>query len=143
MSSTVSLSILGLLEFWFLVTVHSHDVPYITFLGEFLANHSYVNVSLLQQAYGLQCHSDRDGCCEGSPYRGYWYSPAGDTLPSLAQADNVYHLGNDRRAELRRRNEPVSPSPEGIYCCEVPTYQSESERAYVGLYSSGGKFRVR
>ena len=139
-STIMSLSLLSLIVFVCLAEVQSHDVPYLTFQGEFIANHSYVNASLLGMAgdTGIRCHTDRSTCCEGRPDRGYWYFPNGSTLQNLGNAQSVYYLGIPHANDLRRRSEPLSTSAEGIYCCEVPTFTSESERAYVGLYSREG-----
>ena len=139
-STIMSLSLLSLFAFVCLVEVQSHDVPYLIFQGEFIANHSYVNASLLEM-FGdaiIRCYSDLYTCCLGNPDRGYWYFPNGSTVQNLGNAQSVYTLGNPLRIELRRRSEPLSTSAEGIYCCEVPTLTSESERAYVGLYSREG-----
>ena len=139
-STIMSLSLLSLIVFVCLAEVQSHDVPYLTFQGEFIANHSYVNASLLGMAgdTSIRCHTDLGTCCQGTPDRGYWYFPNGSTVQNLGNSQSVYTLSGIQIFQLRRRSEPLSTSAEGIYCCEVPTFTSESERAYVGLYSREG-----
>ena len=132
--------------FWFLGALHatmmvySHEVPYLTHQGEFIANHSYVNTSLLGQTNGVyvRCHSDVNVCCH--PNQGRWFYPNGSLLKSLQSSYNVYTLPDGQQVALRRRNDPVVPAPEGLYRCEVQTYTStpDVEKGYVGLYFTGG-----
>ena len=54
---------------WSLVEVQSQTVPYVTFLGNPLANHSYVNLSQVgndrtgNDSDTVQCHTDLMTCC--------------------------------------------------------------------------------
>ena len=78
LAMVVSLSLL-----WSLVEVHSQTFPYVSFKGQTLANHSYVDFSLV--GYGgdsVQCHTDLTTCCSGNQgiHRGDWYFPNGDRL---------------------------------------------------------------
>ena len=71
---------------WSLVEVHSQTAPYLTFMGEILPNHSYVNLSLVRadgSGEEVVCHTDLQTCCYGGagPDRGDWYFPNGDRLP--------------------------------------------------------------
>ena len=51
--------------FWSVVC--SHTFPYVSFLGQTLANHSYVDLSLvgddLSGSDSVQCHTDLGTCC--------------------------------------------------------------------------------
>ena len=63
---------------WSLVEVHSQTAPYLTFMGEILPDHSYVDLSLVGDAGSgdeVVCHTDLSTCCRGSdgPDRGDWY----------------------------------------------------------------------
>ena len=53
-----------------LVEVHSQTVPFVSFMGTSLTNHSYMNITLvgnIRDGYdSVQCHSDLDTCCGGS-----------------------------------------------------------------------------
>ena len=53
-----------------LVEVHSQTVPFVSFMGTSLTNHSYMNITLVgnnRDGYdSVQCHSDLDTCCGGS-----------------------------------------------------------------------------
>ena len=56
---------------WSLVEVHSQTppVPYLTFIGETLPNHSYVDLSALGELDNVDdhvvCHTDLTTCCGG------------------------------------------------------------------------------
>ena len=71
-----------------LAEVHCQQTfPYVSFMGQTLVNHSYVDLSTVGSASdnsdGVVCHSDLDYCCNGSQgaHRGDWYFPNGDRLP--------------------------------------------------------------
>ena len=69
---------------WSLVEVHCQHVPYVSFMGQTLANHSYVDFSLVGSlsngSDSVQCHTDLTTCCTGGQgiHRGDWYFPNGD-----------------------------------------------------------------
>ena len=132
----------------FLVEVHSQlTFPYVSFSGMTLANHSYVDLTLVGTYYSVQCHTDLYTCCTSSygDHIGDWRFPDGDRLPfSVGDLDIYEHRGN-RRVDLQRRSNATSPV--GIYRCDIPTTAvydendtSVSDTVYVGLYTSrGGK----
>jgi len=69
-----------------LVEVHCQTVPYVSFMGTNLSNHSYVDLTLVGRALDssniVQCYTDLITCCstaQGS-HRGDWYFPNGDRL---------------------------------------------------------------
>ena len=70
----VSLSLL-----WSLVESNSQTFPYVSFMGQTLANHSYVDLSLVgvpkNGGDSVQCHTDLTTCCGGGQgiHRGDWY----------------------------------------------------------------------
>ena len=134
------LLLLGL--FWSLA--HSQRVPYVSFMGQTLANHSYVDLSLVGRPYGVQCITDLATCCNSSqgPHRGDWYFPDGTRLPFSGSGD-IYQQRAGRRVYLGRRNNPTSLV--GIYRCDIATnavrdYTDGSVRdtVYVGLYTDSG-----
>ena len=140
--------LLTLMICWCVVEVNSQQTfPYVSFLGQTLANHSYVDLSLVgtSDSYTVQCHTDLSTCCSGGEgyHRGDWYFPNGDRLPF---SGDIFERRDDKRVELRRRNSVTSPV--GIYRCDIPTEavhndDDTSVRAtvYVGLYTgSGGMF---
>ena len=47
--------------------VNSQSFPYVSFMGQTLANHSYVNLSLVgyvpSGSDSVQCHTDLNTCC--------------------------------------------------------------------------------
>ena len=132
----------------FLVEVHSQTFPYVSFNGQTLANHSYVDLSLVGDdtsgSDSVQCHTDLSTCCSGTQggHRGDWYFPNEDRLP-FAGNDDIYEARAAQRVDLRRRNSATSPV--GIYRCDIQTTDHISVRTtvYVGLYTgSGGKLKT-
>ena len=73
---------------WSLVEVHSQTAPYLSFMGETLPDHSYVNLSALGEIEvnndsHVVCHTDLTSCCGGDGFndRGFWFFPNGAVLP--------------------------------------------------------------
>ena len=129
--------------------VDSQTVPYVSFRGETLPNHGYVDLSLVGDAENgsdsVQCHTDLNTCCtssEGlaSADRPDWYFPNGTEMGFFSYVGDIYQARGTQRNDLRRRNNALSPS--GIYRCEIPTDDDDGgfmrETVYVGIYGSGG-----
>ena len=149
---------------WSLVEVQSQaEYPYVSFRGNNLSNHSYVDLSQVgddrtgSDSDTVQCHTDLQTCCriDYGPPRGDWFSPGSEIrLPFYTEYiyDYIYGMHSDiyedrqyRVVHIRRRNNPTGPS--GIYRCVIPTNAvhndsdpSVGETVYVGLYygSEGG-----
>ena len=133
--------------------VHSQtEYPYVSFMGETLPNHAYVNLSLVGNddsgSDSVQCHTDLQSCCTGTQggHRGDWIPPDSEMrLPfSTDTSADIYEVRGPRRVDLRRRNNADMPS--GIYHCHIATDAvhddndiiSVRESVYVGLYASAG-----
>ena len=145
------MSVLLCLLLWSLVEVHSQtEFPYISFMGETLPNHSYVNLTLVggprlnDGDHSVQCHTDLMTCCSGGQgrHRGDWFFPNGDRLPFFRPNVGIHEQREAQRVEIRRNN---NDSRSGIYQCTIPTdaVHDESdlsvrETVYVGLYATGG-----
>ena len=139
MASLLGCVILSL--FWSLV--HSQTFPYVSFMGQTLVNHSYVDLSRVESD-SIQCHTDLSTCCSGAqgPYRGDWYFPIGTRLPFFSGV--MYEGRGAQRVDLRQTS---ATGPTGIYRCDIPTHDihdntdiSERDTVYVGLYiGSGGR----
>ena len=127
-------------------TLLAQTIPYISFQGQTLANHSYVDLSLVgSDASGsdsVQCITDLEVCCSGTEgaHRGDWYSPDGMRLPL---SGDIYESRGVQKVDLRRKNQYNVP---GIYRCNISTIAvhnvadtSMGEMVYVGLYHSGGE----
>ena len=136
---------------WSLVEVHSQTVPYLTFMGETLPNHAFVDLSLVGIAGdgsdSVQCRTDLGTCCsnaQGSA-RGDWYFPSGGRLP-FNIPNVVYEHRTAQRVDLRRNGNADMPS--GIYHCYIETNavnsadNTDRETIYVGLYATGGKLTL-
>ena len=139
---------------WSLVEVHCQTFPYVSFMGQTLANHSYVDLSLVGRpdiepgvpgrGEGVECHTDLTTCCSGSDgvHRGDWYFPNGNRLP-IPQGTGIYEARESQRVDLRNNHDDLTS---GIYHCDIPTIAvhdvndtSVRDRpVYVGLYASGG-----
>ena len=134
--------LLLILFLWCLVEINSQQTfPHVSFMGQTLGNHSYVDLSLVgtSGSSSVQCVTDLGTCCsstEGS-HRGDWYFPNGDRLPFSGGGD-IYEQREAQRVNLRRTNSATSPV--GIYHCDIPTNDGTSVRAtvYVGLYTASG-----
>ena len=124
--------------------IDSQSVPYISFMGNSLPNHSYVDLSQVGSdpsgSDSIQCHTDRQTCCSSAqgPHRGDWYFPNGTRLP-FPGGGGIYLTRTGQRVDLHRTN---TNSPSGIYCCDIHTVHDYSEResVYIGVYASGGKY---
>ena len=129
---------------WSLVEVHSQTFPYVSFMRAPLANHSYVNFSLITIAESVQCHTDLRTCCSSTQgiHRGDWYFPNGYQLP-FDKTNDIHQHRYYRRVDLRRNR---TTSPSGMYRCDIATVevhdntttQLTRSRVYVGLYANGG-----
>ena len=143
---------------WSLVEVHSQTppAPYLTFMGETLPNHSYVNLSALgdidNENDHVVCHTDLTSCCGGNDRddRGYWYSTAGAELPGAGgAATNTIVLRRGPQVARLIRGTGPGDVPSGLYRCIIETVADNGpgnpspgngigETLYVGVYSTGG-----
>ena len=163
-SAPISLSTMGsklsvsslLLLLLFLVEVHSQQTfPYVSFMGQALADHSYVDLSTVgsetDNSDSVVCHSDLSSCCSGGQgiHRGNWSFPDGTVLPFTGPTVPIGLGRGARVAVIRRTNDATEPT--GIYRCDIPTAAVHSntdisvgETVYVGLYpADGGKLKHR
>ena len=128
---------------WSLEDVKSLRIPYVSFSGQTLDNHSYVDLSLVGDDYysdsnSVQCIPDLRTCCSVAQgaHRGDWYFPDGTRLLLIG---DIYEGRGSQRVALHRRNNANSPSD--IYRCDIPTiagYNSVRDTVYVGLYTASG-----
>ena len=140
---------------WSLVEVHSQtEFPYVSFMGETLLNHSYVNLRHVGRpdnpdpylSHDIVCHTDLVTCCssrEGS-HRGDWYFPNGTRLP-LPGGGHLFEARTAQQVGLRHTHYPQLPSPSGMYRCDIPTNDrdmSVRETAYIGVYATGGIYMI-
>ena len=141
MGSVRSLLLLFLLS---LVEVYCQTFPYVSFMGQTLVNHSYVDLSTVGNSSdgsnSVQCHTDLSTCCSARQgiHRGDWYFPNGTRLPF---SGDMYEARGAQRVFLRRT---TATGPTGIYRCDIPTNAvhddtdiSVRDTVYVGLYIIG------
>ena len=152
-------SVLLLVLLWSLVEVHSQTppAPYLTFMGETLPDHSYVDLSALGELENVDnhvvCHTDLTSCCGGTNVndRGYWYSPNGAELPGAAgAATNPIVLMRTLLLVRLIRGTGRDDAPSGLYRCIIETNAVNGpdnspegitgETLYVGVYSTGGMY---
>ena len=144
-------SSLVLLSLLFLVEVHCQQTfPYVSFLGQTLVNHSYVNLSLVGSEYygsnSVQCHTDLNTCCSNTEgiHRGDWYFPDGTRLPFFISYF-ITPFGEVRTAQRVDIHREHSNAQTGIYRCDISTVALHHETnilvrdtVYVGLYFTAG-----
>ena len=123
------------------LTLSQHTVPYLSFMGQTLADHSWVDISQVGSgSNSVQCHTDLSTCCSGQQgsHRGDWYFPNGDRLP-LPDGSDIVESRLAQRVDLRRNS---GTEPTGIYHCDIETDvvhdNDMRETVYVGLYTSDG-----
>ena len=134
--------------FWSLVQCQTF--PYVSFMGQTLANHSYVDIFRVRSAdsNSVVCHTDLSTCCSEAQgiHRGDWYFPDATRLPF---AIGYTRIGEARAAQVAVIRRTFAIGPTGIYRCDIPTnaYHHETDNSvrdtvYVGLYIfTGGILR--
>ena len=143
--------------FWCLLVsvVHCQTVPYVSFMGVNLPNHSYVNLTTVGEDINdpgntVRCHSDLSTCCsrgEGD-HRGSWFFPDGDELKFTSTSDDIVMDREPQEVHILRRSDVISPS--GIYRCDIETVAVNDndvdtitgETVYVGLYPPNEGLRL-
>ena len=136
---------------WSLMEVHSQtEYPYVSFMGENLPNHAYVDLTLVgnditDSGNTVRCHTDLETCCTINQgiHRGDWYFPNSSVLAGAGGGSDIYKRREPQVVHLRRRYDATSPS--GIYHCEIETEAVHDnnvdtifgETVYVGLYVPG------
>ena len=109
-----------------LVEVHPlTEYPYISFMGQNLTNHSYVDLTLVgtdssDPGNTVKCHTDLHTRCTNvqSNHHGDWYFPNGTRLQFIASGHALYESRLAQQVDLLQRNSP-SFSPSGIYHCNI------------------------
>ena len=132
---------------WSNVNVHSHAVPYVTFMGETIPNNSYVDLSRVgdrnNDGEGVQCHTDLTTCCsrhQGND-SGDWYAPNGD---KLAFHQSIFFNSTFERRESQKvtlyYKSSVLPSDHqsGMYRCDIAVNGSGRGTVCIGIYETGG-----
>ena len=150
----MSLSVLLVVLLCSLVEVHSQtEYPYVSFMGEDLPNHSYVDLTLVGTDKSdpgdiVRCITDLSTCCRAGQgvHRGHWYFPDGYRL-GVSHGGDIHERRETQQVHLRRRNNAIYPS--GIYSCDIATVAVHDyndpyvgETVYVGLYASGGNIII-
>ena len=152
MATMIHLLWVVLMLSWSLEDVNSQTFPYVSFMGQTLANDSYVDINLVGDgdsgSDSVQCITDLHTCCTNTygSHRGDWYFPGGNRLGFHSYI--IHESRGPQRVNLRRRSSAISPT--GIYRCDIPTNavhdntdNSGRDTVYVGLYTaSGGRFYI-
>ena len=135
-----------LLPLLLVVEVQCQTAPYVSFMGQTLADHSYVDISLVGNdgsgSDSVQCHTDLYSCCRAAQgtHRGDWYFPNGERLNFAMDDSDIYEHRDAQRVGIRRRNDATGPT--GIYRCDIETEAVHDndmrETVYVGLYTNDG-----
>ena len=122
-------------------------IPYVTFMGVRLPNHSFVDLEQLGNAQNgsdvLQCHTNVPTCCEARPEgnRGQWIFPNGQVVQSSGSEYSIRRL--NQQIDLAY-NGGVSGDPTiGMFRCDVPTTSANRSSFYVGIYDHNGKLTCK
>ena len=131
-----------------LIVVHTKTFPYITFLGQSIPNHGYVNLSNVgsDRNNSVQCNTDLSTCCSGTEGsdRGDWYFPDETRVP-FGESGNIVYESRGAQQVLLQYSSNVGIPVSGIYRCDIETNKSSvtdevgHETVYVGLYINGGE----
>ena len=130
---------------WSLVEVHSQtSTPFISFRGNTLDNHSYVEFSQVGREVdgsdSVRCHTELVMCCSSAHgnLRGDWFFPSGERLPFPGGGNDPFESRGAETVDLRRTS---ALSPSGIYRCDI-AFDADDPSAmqtfYVGIYNNGG-----
>ena len=132
---------------WLYLSVHcqAKKYPQVTFKGNDLANHSYLDLSLVgtSDSDSVQCHTDVKTCCSAGQglHRGDWISPNGARIEYYQEGD-IYQRRYHRTVGLYSNN----GSESGIYYCKIALKNVfDSKRIgffYIGLYQNGGEYLI-
>ena len=133
--------------FLFCSMVEAHypaKYPHVCFMGQTLANHSYVDlsqvgISTADPGNTVRCCTDLCTCCsnEQGDDRGGWFLPNGGSL-STSSYDYGMRYG-DGRVDVYRQHHSM---PQGIYRCDIETKAfhgdqiTAGESVFAGLYFS-------
>ena len=141
--STAGVCLVTLL--WSLVEVHSQtSTPFISFRGNTLDDHSYVDFNQVGGAGGgsdsVRCRSELVMCCSGiqGDLRGDWFFPNGSVLPFPGPDGDPFEGRGAQTVDLRRI---TALTPSGIYRCNIAfdaDDPSAMQTIYVGIYNNGG-----
>ena len=139
-----------LLPLLLVVEVQCQTFPFVSFMEQTLADHSYVDISQVgTESDTVQCRTDLSTCCSSNQgiHRGDWYFPNGTRLPLPGGVNPIIESRQAQRVELRRTSSTVM-RPTGIYRCDIATVAVHDngmrETVYVGLYTSdGGKYSLQ
>ena len=126
--------------------VRPQTFPHLTFRGETLLDHAYVDLSLVganrDGSDSIQCHTNVETCCRGAqgPHRGDWFNPENRRLPFPTEGNLVFEDRHFQRVDLRQKN---AISPTGIFRCGIDVSVVDAEppvkqSVYVGLYLRDG-----
>ena len=131
---------------WLYLSVHcqAKKYPQVTFMGNDLANHSYLDLSLVgtSDSDSVQCHTDVETCCSAGQGldRGDWTLPNGTRIPYY-QSGDIYGRHYHQTVGLYRKS---GGSESGIYRCNITIYNKFRKIIrllffYIGLYQNGGE----
>ena len=123
----------------------SDAAAYVSFLGQRLDNHSYVDWDNVgsDESNSVQCRTQLHACCSRFQGlgRGDWYAPGGVKL-NFVSGDGGYQSREPQRVDIRY--DKKHPVMSGVYRCDIATNTPRGlmmQKIYIGLYSgNSGEF---
>ena len=107
--------------------------------GARILNHGIVTRDNIgtDTAATLQCLTSYDGCCGDS--NGFWFYPSGsEVMDSGDSSSEVFYRSRGSGAVyLHHRDGTGGDEDDGIFRCQIPDLDGNSQDLFVGIYSSG------
>ena len=106
--------------------------------GHIYDNNSVINIhDIGENDEALLCYTNASDCCKApAQIVGQWHFPNGvpiDISTALA-SEEFYRNRAQSVVRLNRRNNATSPN--GVYRCEIPDANGDSQNIYIGIYPS-------
>ena len=103
-------------------------------------NNSYILITDITEGNrgALLCSTDNTECCRDidtptAVNRGQWLYPNGSLIGTNSIGQGFYVSRGPGVVHLNRRNNAISTSRSGLFCCEVPDATSANTRVCVNV----------
>ena len=115
----------------------SYSAVFLNIDGENIPNNFYLDISnVTTNQTALICRTDNVNCCSDGMLEGGWLDPSGAQISSNLNSPHGFYISGSYQ-ELRLIRGVGTPS-DGIYTCTLPDSSTQTQMAYVGLYTEDG-----